>query len=42
MEDSATIDWYEIDRIMQGYHADRTSFLMILQDICDLYNYPPK
>ena len=42
MEDSATIDWYEIDRIMQGYHADRTSLLMILQDICDLYNYPPQ
>lgn len=41
MEDSATTDWYEIDRIIQGYHADRSSLLMILQDICDLYNYLP-
>lgn len=41
MEDSATTDWYEIDRIIQEYHADRSSLLMILQDICDLYNYLP-
>jgi NADH:ubiquinone oxidoreductase subunit E len=41
MEVSATTEWYEIDRIIQGYHADRSSLLMILQDICDLYNYLP-
>ncbi len=36
-----TIDWHQIDRIIQGYHADREAVLMVLQDICDLYNYLP-
>lgn len=41
MEDSATIEWKEIDQVIQRYHGDRESLLMILQDICDLYNYLP-
>jgi NADH:ubiquinone oxidoreductase subunit E len=41
MDDRATVDWQDIERIIQGYHADRTSLLMMLQDICDLYNYLP-
>jgi len=41
MEDTATIEWKEIDQVIQRYHADRKSLLMILQDICDLYNYLP-
>jgi NADH:ubiquinone oxidoreductase subunit E len=41
MEDSATIEWKEIDQVIQRYHGDRESLLMILQDICDLNNYLP-
>ena len=41
MEDTATIEWKEIDQVIQRYHADHKSLLMILQDICDLYNYLP-
>lgn len=42
MDESAAIDWHEVDRIIQRYHADRMSLLMILQDICDLYKYLPR
>jgi len=42
IDESAAIDWHEVERIIQRYHADRTSLLMILQDICDLYNYLPR
>ncbi len=41
MEDSATIEWKEIEQVIQRYRADRESLLMILQDICDLHNYLP-
>jgi NADH:ubiquinone oxidoreductase subunit E len=41
MEESATIEWKEIDQVIQRYRGDRESLLMILQDICDLYNYLP-
>jgi len=42
MDESAVINWHEVERIIQSYHADRMSLLMILQDICDLYNYLPR
>ena len=41
MEDSAIIEWKEIEQVIQRYRADRESLLMILQDICDLHNYLP-
>lgn len=41
MKHSVTIDWQEINRIIEGYNADRESLLMIMQDIGDVYNYLP-
>lgn len=41
MKHSVTIDWQEINRIIDRYNADRESLLMIMQDIGDLYNYLP-
>lgn len=41
MKHSVTIDWQEINRIIDGYNADRESLLMIMQDIGDVYNYLP-
>jgi len=42
MDESAVIDWHEVERIIERYHADRMSLLMILQDICDRYQYLPR
>jgi len=41
MENIATIDWDEIDRIIETYDANREALLMIMQDISDMYNYVP-
>ncbi|MBW1676104.1 MAG: NAD(P)H-dependent oxidoreductase subunit E [Deltaproteobacteria bacterium] len=41
MKHSVTIDWQEINRIIDSYDADRESLLMIMQDIGDLCNYLP-
>jgi NADH-quinone oxidoreductase subunit E len=41
MENIATIDWNEIDQIIEKYDANREALLMIMQDISDLYNYVP-
>jgi NADH-quinone oxidoreductase subunit E len=42
MDESAAIDWHEVERIIESYHADPISLLMILQDICDRYQYLPR
>ena len=41
METSITIDWDKINEIIDSYHADKESLLMIMQDISDIYNYVP-
>lgn len=41
MEDPAKIDWQKIEEIIEKYHANRESLLMIMQDINDIYNYVP-
>jgi NADH-quinone oxidoreductase subunit E len=41
MNNSITIDWQEIDRIIETYKSDHEALLMIMQDISDIYNYLP-
>lgn len=41
MENTINIDWDKIDGIIDKYHRDRESLLMIMQDISDIYNYVP-
>jgi len=41
MDNTLTIDWQEIDKILDNYNYNREALLMIMQDISDLYNYIP-
>ncbi len=41
MEHEMDIDWKKIDEILEAYHNDRESLLMIMQDISDIYHYVP-
>ena len=41
MNEGITIDWQEIDRIIDTYKSDHEALLMIMQDISDIYNYLP-
>ena len=41
MENGVSIDWQEIDNIIEKYNSDHEALLMIMQDITDLYNYLP-
>jgi NADH:ubiquinone oxidoreductase subunit E len=42
MSNSVTIDWQEINNIIEKYDAHREALLMIMQDISELYNYLPQ
>ena len=41
MNERITIDWQEIDTIIERYQSDHEALLMIMQDISDIYNYLP-
>ena len=41
MNTSITIDWQEIDTVIERYKSDHEALLMIMQDISDMYNYLP-
>lgn len=41
MSASIEIDWDKVNGIIEKYHCDKESLLMIMQDISDLYNYVP-
>ena len=41
MENGVSIDWQEIDNIIEKYNSDHEALLMIMQDISGLYNYLP-
>jgi NADH:ubiquinone oxidoreductase subunit E len=41
MNTTITIDWQEINRIIETYKSDHEALLMIMQDISDMYNYLP-
>jgi len=42
MSYSVTIDWQEINSIIDKYGSNREALLMIMQDISELYNYLPQ
>lgn len=42
MGNEITIDWKEIDDIIERYNRDKECLLMIMQDISHIYNYVPK
>ena len=42
MNERITIDWQEIDTIIERYQSDHEALLMIMQDISDIYNYLPE
>ena len=42
MGNEITLDWDKINDIIEKYHRDKESLLMIMQDISDIYNYVPK
>ena len=42
MENGGSIDWQEIDNIIEKYNSDHEALLMIMQDISGLYNYLPQ
>ena len=41
MNTTITIDWQEIDTIIERYKGNHEALLMIMQDISDIYNYLP-
>ena len=42
MSNNVTIDWQEINNIIEKYDTNREALLMIMQDISELYNYLPQ
>jgi len=36
------VDLTAVDKIIEGYHGDKTAILAILQDIQAVYNYPAR
>ncbi len=41
MEHTITIDWRQVEDIIEEYSRDKESLLMIMQDINGLYNFVP-
>ncbi|PKN43851.1 MAG: NAD(P)H-dependent oxidoreductase subunit E, partial [Deltaproteobacteria bacterium HGW-Deltaproteobacteria-17] len=35
-------DFSAVDKIIEGYHGDKTAILAVLQDIQVVYNYLPR